>query len=180
MVSMSRASPYSVPQGTYYRGYPYTYAPPYQTQPLASSSVSGYSTSTPITPSTPSAAAAAAIPVQVPVSSLPALQALGIHPVPVSSLPPPDQPQPLAILRSSTANGTMLSLEINVSLLQSAQMSGLAIVLNSLMARNGDATASTGTGATPSQVASHLANLVGQNHIQGEPENRGSPVNGTS
>ena len=172
MVSVSRPPPYGVPQGTYYRGY--SYAHPYQTQPTTSSPASG-STST-----TPSAPAAAAIPVQVPVSSLPALQALGIHPVPVASLPSPDQPQPLAILRSSTANGTMLSLEINVSLLQSAQMSGLAIVLNSLMARNGDATASTGNGVTPSQVVNHLATLVGQNHIQGEAEDRGPLANATS
>ena len=80
----------------------------------------------------------ASIPVQIPVGSLPALQALGIVPVAASSLPPPDQPQPLAVLRGSTSNGTMLSLEINVSLLQSAQMNGLAIVLNSLMARGTD------------------------------------------
>ena len=175
MVSMSRSSPYSVPQGTYYRGYPYTYAHPYQ--PTTSSPAPGYSPSTSTTPSTP---AAAAIPVQVPVSSLPALQALGIHPVPVASLPSSDQPQPLAILRSSTANGTMLSLEINVSLLQSAQMSGLAILLNSLMTRNGDAAASIGTGVTPSQVANHLATLVGQSHIHGEHEDKGSLASGTS
>jgi hypothetical protein len=44
----------------------------------------------------------------------------------------------------------MLNLEINVSLLQSAQMNGLAIVLNSLMARGGDSAASlSGVGVIP-------------------------------
>jgi len=44
----------------------------------------------------------------------------------------------------------MLNLEINVSLLQSAQMNGLAIVLNSLMARGGDSVASIpGVGVIP-------------------------------
>ena len=69
------------------------------------------------------------------MASLPALHALGILPVPAASLPPADQPQPPAVMRGSSTNGTMLSLEINVSLLQQAQMSGLAMVLNSLMSR---------------------------------------------
>ena len=45
-------------------------------------------------------------------------------------------------------NGTMLSLEINVSLLQSTQMSGLALILNSLMSRSG--VTSEGNQASPS------------------------------
>ncbi|TFY72906.1 hypothetical protein EVG20_g55, partial [Dentipellis fragilis] len=75
-----------------------------------------------------------AIPVQLPVSSLPALHALGIVPVPANSVSRgPGQAPPPAVLLGSSANGTMLSLEINLSLLQSAQMSGLALVLNSIM-----------------------------------------------
>ncbi|KAF7964646.1 hypothetical protein HWV62_4517, partial [Athelia sp. TMB] len=83
--------------------------------------------------------------------------ALGIVPVPASSLPPADQPQPLAILRGSTSNGTMLSLEINVSLLQSAQMNGLALVLNSLMNRGGDPAA---TPATPPVLGANDAGVT--------------------
>lgn len=77
-----------------------------------------------------------AIPVQLPVSSLPALHSLGIIPVPTASLPPEGQPQPPAILRGSSTDGTTLSLEINVSLLKSHQMSGLAAILNTLVAKN--------------------------------------------
>jgi len=89
-----------------------------------------------------------AIPVQLPVASLPALHALGIVPVPAASLPPEGQPQPAAVLRGSTANGTILNLEINVSLLQSAQMTGLAMVLNSLVARTQTVAAATANAAT--------------------------------
>ncbi|RDB25371.1 hypothetical protein Hypma_007867 [Hypsizygus marmoreus] len=137
--------PTSVPspsmQAQYYRAYPYAYAPVYGT-PLQSSSTSTFSVSSaPPAPTHPSTSYApsqtsVAIPVQLPVASLPALHALGIVPVPATSLPPDDQPQPPAVLRGSSSNGTMLSLEINVSLLQSAQMSGLAMVLNSLMSRS--------------------------------------------
>ncbi|PFH51529.1 hypothetical protein AMATHDRAFT_117137, partial [Amanita thiersii Skay4041] len=125
----------------YYRSYPYSYAQPYgaPTQ-IPPGSISTFSVAPPVSGMISSTAtsqqASAAIPVQLPVASLPALHALGIMPVPASSLPPEGQVQPPAILRGSTANGTMLSLEINVSLLQSAQMSGLAMVLNSLMSRS--------------------------------------------
>ncbi|PIL36103.1 hypothetical protein GSI_01763 [Ganoderma sinense ZZ0214-1] len=74
-----------------------------------------------------------AIPVQLPVSSLPALAALGIIPVAAASVPPAGQPQPPAVIKST--NGTTLSLEINLSLLQSAQMSGLVLILNALTSR---------------------------------------------
>ncbi|KAJ6499238.1 hypothetical protein C8R45DRAFT_981661 [Mycena sanguinolenta] len=114
-------TPATAPQ--YYRAYPFPYAQqPYGTAPVFS-----------VTPAA-TTAPNAAIPVQLPVSSLPALQALGIHPVAPTSLAP-GAPQPPAVLRGASADGTTLSLEINVSLLQGAQMSGLAIVLNSLMAR---------------------------------------------
>ncbi|KAG5639395.1 hypothetical protein H0H81_002927 [Sphagnurus paluster] len=147
----------SVPAGTaasvqaqYYRQYPYAYTQVYGT-PMQSSSTSTFSVST-TSPSTNYASTQAAIPVQLPVASLPALHALGIIPVPASSLPPDGQSPPPAVLRGSTSNGTMLSLEINVSLLQQAQMSGLAMVLNSLMSRNsfGSTSDSSATTSTPS------------------------------
>lgn len=93
---------------------------------------------------------------QLPVTSLSALHALGIVPIPAASVPPPDQPQPAAVLKGSTSNGTMLSLDINVSLLQSAQMSGLAILLNSLMSRG------TGTGQASPAVATNTETAAGQ------------------
>ncbi|KAF5370699.1 hypothetical protein D9758_002028 [Tetrapyrgos nigripes] len=116
----------------YYRGYPaYTYAQAYGVQPPsttpASTNYTPYQTGVPI-------------PVQLPVASLPALNQLGITPVPAASVPTDGQPPPPAVLRGSSANGTMLNLEINVSLLQSNQMSGLALILNSLMSRTAAST----------------------------------------
>ncbi|THH20423.1 hypothetical protein EW146_g947 [Bondarzewia mesenterica] len=102
-------------------------------------------------PAAPLPQISGAIPVQLPVSSLPTLHALGIFPVPANSAAQtPDGQPPPAILRSSSANGTQLNLEINVSLLQAAQMSGLALVLNSIM-RNPSAAA--GGGANQSALS---------------------------
>lgn len=173
----SRLSPYpALSQPQYYRGYPYQYTQQYNTASTATSpTMSTYSPSSPMVQTTNYLSSAAAIPVQIPVGSLPALQALGIVPVAVASLPPADQPQPLAVLRGSTSNGTMLSLEINVSLLQSAQMNGLALVLNSLMSR-GDSTTipmSPGAGTTPygtgpsSSSASRSVTLPTQDNAEG-------------
>jgi len=128
-------------QAQYYRGYPYAYSQVYGSVASAPAI-----TSFPVAPTTPTNyspyQSSGAIPVQLPVASLPALHALGIIPVPATALPQEGQPQPPAVLRGSTANGTILSLEINVSLLQSAQMSGLAMVLNSLVTRNSASMAS--------------------------------------
>ncbi|KAK2463235.1 hypothetical protein APHAL10511_004890 [Amanita phalloides] len=147
IANASRATTMQNAYAHYYRSYPYTYAQPYgASASIPSGSLSTFS----VVPSVPAVAnpnvsyqSGAAIPVQLPVASLPALHALGIVPVPASLLPE-GQAQPPAVLRGSTANGTMLSLEINVSLLQSAQMSGLAMVLNSLMSRSGVGSTVTG------------------------------------
>jgi hypothetical protein len=48
-------------------------------------------------------------------------------------------------MRGTSSNGAMLNLEINVSLLQAAQMSGLALVLNSIMRGSSN----TATGEVP-------------------------------
>lgn len=136
-------------QPQYYRGHPYAYAQAYGAPAQASStSTFSVSSTTPNPPAHTPYQSSTAIPVQLPVASLPALHALGIIPVPASSLPPDGHPQPPAVLRGSTANGTMLSLEINVSLLQSAQMSGLAMVLNSLMSRSSSAGQAPSSGGT--------------------------------
>ncbi|KAI0374125.1 hypothetical protein BV20DRAFT_962102 [Pilatotrama ljubarskyi] len=80
----------------------------------------------------PSSASNTAVPVQLPVSSLNALSALGIVPIAAAAVPSTG-PQPPAVIKST--NGSMLNLEINLSLLQSAQMSGLALILNALTSR---------------------------------------------
>ncbi|KAI0675216.1 hypothetical protein C8Q78DRAFT_528267 [Trametes maxima] len=105
----------------------------------------------------PSSASNTAVPVQLPVSSLNALSALGIVPVAAASVPAAGQPQPPAVIKST--NGSTLNLEINLSLLQSAQMSGLALILNALTSRgvNVDGTGtstSLGTAAASSVPAS--------------------------
>ena len=135
-------------QPQYYRGYSYAYAQAY-----------GNTAASPTVPQPPTTSTdyslyqpTGAIPVQLPVASLPALHALGIVPVPATSLPPEGQPQPAAVLRGCTANGAILSLEINVSLLQSAQMSGLAMMLNSLVTRSNAATSTS----TPAPVGSSV------------------------
>lgn len=137
----------------YYRPYPYGYAQPYGTAhaPLPSATFS--TTASPVAPAlTPTPTSYSpylpngAIPVQLPVGSLPALHALGIIPVPAASTPPDGQTA--AVLRGSSANGNILNLEINVSLLQSTQMTGLAMVLNSLVARTQNVAAATANAAT--------------------------------
>ena len=133
-------------QPQYYRGYSYAYAQAYGN--AAPTSASPTASQAPTTSTNYSLyQPTGAIPVQLPVALLPALHALGIVPVPATSLPPEGQPQPAAVLRGCTANGAILSLEINVALLQSAQMSGLAMMLNSLVSRSNAAT-STSTPTT--------------------------------
>ncbi|KAF8973217.1 hypothetical protein BDZ97DRAFT_1648778, partial [Flammula alnicola] len=141
-------TPMPTMQAQYYRGYPYAYTQAYGST-VPNPTISTFS----VIPPTPTAytpyQSSGAIPVQLPVASLPALHSLGIIPVPAASLPPEGQPQPPAVLRGSSANGSILSLEINVSLLQSAQMSGLAMVLNSLVTRSNVAGSVPSTSPTP-------------------------------
>ena len=136
--------PYAQYQSNYQQVYS-SYPTPTNSQPMTPIT-QFQTTSTPTTvmqhsstQQTDSAITTKAIPVQLPVSSLPALHALGIMPVPATSLPPPDQPQPQAVLRGTTSNGTMLSLEINLNLLQTTQTSGLALILNSLTSASASA-----------------------------------------
>lgn len=95
------------------------------------------------TTSATTAGTISAIPVQLPVTHLPALKAIGLDPVPVSSLPPSGQPRPAAVLRSQTA--TTLQIEINVASLQPAQMNGLALILNTLTSRGVNVDGSAGS-----------------------------------
>ncbi|KAF9070550.1 hypothetical protein BDP27DRAFT_1419797 [Rhodocollybia butyracea] len=132
LATPARPSYYAPPQSangqsTYYRPFPYPYATSYgvPTTPVQTA----LPTSTPQNanpasiapnpvPATPiSYQAGSAIPVQLPITSMPTLTQLGIVPVPAAALPP-GQPPPPAVLRGSTSNGNVLNLEINVSLLQ--------------------------------------------------------------
>jgi hypothetical protein len=101
-------------------------------------------TQTPSTTSTTPASDVLSKPVSLslPISSLPALHALGIMPVSSLSVPPPGQPQPQAVLKGTTANGTMLTLEVNIGQLQATQVSGLALIINAIAAQAVSATSS--------------------------------------
>ncbi|KAK0484375.1 hypothetical protein EDD18DRAFT_1197185 [Armillaria luteobubalina] len=132
-------TPVTTASRPYYHTYPYAYAQAYGA-PVQQSSTSSFSVA-PVTPAPAAPAATApyqlgsAIPVQLPVSSLPALHQLGIVPVAPTSVTD-GQPAPPA--------------EINVSVLQSSQMSGLAVILNSLMSRSSSA-GSTAVAVMPVQ-----------------------------
>lgn len=118
---------------------------PASTPPTSSSSTPTSSTAAPAPKASPAGPSnvSNAIPVQLPVSWLPTLHALGIVPVSTQSVSA-DAPTPPAVLRGTSANGDMLNLEINVSLLQAAQMSGLALMLNSIMRGTSDSGATEG------------------------------------
>ncbi|KAH8978695.1 hypothetical protein EDB86DRAFT_2992017 [Lactarius hatsudake] len=92
---------------------------PASTSPAPSSSMPATCTAASAPTGSPAGTSnvSSAIPVQLPVSSLSTLHDLGIVPVPTQSVSA-DAPTPPAI---------------NVSLLQAAQMSGLALMLNSIM-----------------------------------------------
>ncbi|GAW05186.1 hypothetical protein LENED_007027 [Lentinula edodes] len=151
----SRTSFYTAPtqsavangQSAYYRPYPYTYTSTFGTSSPAQAaaatptfSVASNATSIPqvntsTVPPPATYPTTSAIPVQLPIAFMPALNRLGIIPVPTGSVSA-GQPQPPAVLRGSSSNGTVLNLEINVAMLQPSQMSGLAVILNSLMSRS--------------------------------------------
>ncbi|CDO74457.1 hypothetical protein BN946_scf184979.g12 [Trametes cinnabarina] len=108
-----------------------TYTPP-ASSVSAASSTSSASTQVQQAQAHPSSTSNTAVPVQLPVSSLNALSALGIVPVAASAVSTTGPP-PQAVIKST--NGSTLNLEINLSLLQAAQMSGLALILNALTSR---------------------------------------------
>ncbi|OSD06779.1 hypothetical protein PYCCODRAFT_1430974 [Trametes coccinea BRFM310] len=130
-----------------------TYTPPASAVSTAAST-SAASTQVQQAQAQPSSASNTAVPVQLPVSSLSALSALGIVPVAASAVPTTGQP-PQAVIKST--NGSTLNLEINLSLLQAAQMSGLALILNALTSRgvnvDGSASAAGNVASNPAATA---------------------------
>jgi hypothetical protein len=143
--------------------YGYAYQSGYQ-QPYMASSSNTYgptatyaytnpSSSSSVLASTPMALPSQPIPVTLPVSSLTSLASLGI--VPMHPSHAEQQPGPVAaILRGTTQNGTMVSLEINVAALGGAQASGLAVLLGALTSGGvGGGSAGAGAGATSSATS---------------------------
>jgi len=148
---------YTYPYAQYQSGYTQVYpgfTTPSTTQyqyPVATTpiTISAAGTTTPTTATTQtqsttttSDALSKPVSISLPISSLPALHALGIMPVSSLAVPPPGQPQPQAVLKGTTANGTMLSLEINIGQLQATQVSGLALIINAIAAQAISATSS--------------------------------------
>src|SRR3984957_7740100 len=129
----------------YYHPYPYAYSQPFTTSSIVPQSLPMVPAYTPLSGS---------VPVQLPDTSLPVLASLGIVPVPVASLPAPDQPQPPAGLRGKAANGTILSLQINVAVLQPGQINGLATLLSTLMRSGGTSSETFSSQGNPSSSGS--------------------------
>lgn len=168
------------PPMQYYQGYTYGYPHAYTSSfraattsypPPSTTTTTTAATTTTTTatvPATSTATAAAytpvsgAIPVQLPISLLPSLNTLGINPV-----PPPAQGQPPAAAVLQGSNGTMVNLLFDVSLLQSHQMTGLAMILNSLMATGINAHSSTPV--DPTTAMRGAASVVSQQHPQIQP-----------
>jgi len=150
--------PYAQYQSNYTQVYPGFATPttqyqyPVVTTPLtipATGTTTSSTSQTPTnqTPSTTSPTTASdvlskPVSISLPISSLPALHALGILPVSSLSVLPPGQPQPQAVLKGTTANGTMLNLEVNLGTLQATQVSGLALIINAIAAQAVSATSS--------------------------------------
>lgn len=99
-----------------------------------------------LVPATPTAP----IPVLLPVAALTTLSGMGIIPVPLANAPPVGQPQPAAVIKGTTQNGTMVSLDINVSALQATQAGALAVLLSALTSRGTNVSGSAAAGATVS------------------------------
>ncbi|KIP08437.1 hypothetical protein PHLGIDRAFT_127050 [Phlebiopsis gigantea 11061_1 CR5-6] len=128
--------------------------PPTATSPAGSSpaTASPAQTTGSATVGSTSAPNVAPIPVHLPVSALTSLSALGIVPVPAANAPPSGEPQPACVLKGTSQNGTMVSLDMNVSALGQAQASGLAVLLSALTTRNGAGSAPAASATSPGAV----------------------------
>ncbi|KAI0036953.1 hypothetical protein K488DRAFT_81694 [Vararia minispora EC-137] len=143
--------PYASTQSTntYPSQYPYSYYAPSATANATATVTATSAASTPLSkaatpaPSSSSASSTTSVttmpsmsmprgpvPLQLPATVLPRLNALGIFPVPraTSAATPP----PNAILVGTSAGGTTLHLEVNLAALQPPQMTGLAEVLTQI------------------------------------------------
>lgn len=140
----------------------------------------------PVTPQVPTHP----IPLQIPRTALAAFDSLGITPV------PPDQSDPNAPIRTPVVlvgardNGNTLDITINLSLLDSAQLSGLAAVLNLLKTNGVNLQAPRASSSTSNEAQSgpNSQNLphdfphVATPNLQGplELQRRGSGISGSN
>ncbi|KAI0699548.1 hypothetical protein BC835DRAFT_537377 [Cytidiella melzeri] len=160
--STTGATSLSTTRPTY--GYSYmgttssTNNPPASTSTPDTGPQAGSTSSSSVLSLTPMALPTQPIPVTLPVSSLGSLASLGI--VPMHPASASQQTGPVAaILRGTTQNGTMVSMEINVGALGGAQASGLAVLLSALTSRSVGGTA--GVGSASSGAASEVREKVG-------------------
>lgn len=172
-----------------YKPYSYTYSPSFQ--PYSYSQQYTSNASTPASPnptaqsvvpagpgnsSSPSLSTgppSAPIPVQIPVSSLSTLSALGIVPIPAENAPPPGLPQPAAVLRGTTQNGTVANLDINISALGAAQASGLAVLLSGARALS----ANTNSYSGPAPLSTPVSSMVTRNPVASSTYSNSNGVN---
>lgn len=91
--------------------------------------------STPVFPTTPAPYAPpnSALPLSIPTSALESLRAIDIIPVPLGSIAPGTTPQPPVVLLSTSPDGSVSNLTINLSLLEPEKRGKLGAVLQNLV-----------------------------------------------
>ncbi|EJU04463.1 hypothetical protein DACRYDRAFT_114784 [Dacryopinax primogenitus] len=124
------------------------------------------------------------IPLQIPLSVVPAFESLGIRLVPITETASMTDSPPAGILVGSRENDQLLDITINLSLLDPTQLSGLAAVLNLLktsgvslqattttttttMMPNAEPATADPVAAPANTTASRLPNSVSQNPLAG-------------
>ncbi|KAG9051377.1 hypothetical protein FS837_008472 [Tulasnella sp. UAMH 9824] len=150
-MSSMRGVPYAVPYpyGSYgylhpgAAGVPSPYAPhPAAASPAGTLSTAGSLTaastplaSTPVFPTAPAPYAPpnSALPLSIPTSALESLRAIDIIPVPLASIVPGTTPQPPVVLLSTSPDGSVSNLTINLSLLEPEKRGKLGAVLQNLV-----------------------------------------------
>lgn len=92
-------------------------------------------TSTPVLPTAPAPYAPpnSALPLSIPTSALESLRAIDIIPVPLANILPGTTPQPPVVLLSTSPDGGVTNLTINLSLLEPEKRGKLGAVLQNLV-----------------------------------------------
>ncbi|KAG8964388.1 hypothetical protein FRC00_002569 [Tulasnella sp. 408] len=150
-MSSMRGVPYAVPYpyGSYgylhpgAAGVPSPYTPhPAAVSPAGTAHTAGSLTasstplaSTPVFPTAPAPYAPpnSALPLSIPTSALESLRAIDINPVPLASIVPGTTPQPPVVLLSTSPDGSVSNLTINLSLLEPEKRGKLGAVLQNLV-----------------------------------------------
>ncbi|KAG8992899.1 hypothetical protein FRB90_000871 [Tulasnella sp. 427] len=92
-------------------------------------------TSTPVLPTTPTPYTPpnSALPLSIPTTALESLRAIDIAPVPLASIVPGTTPQPPVVVLSTSPDGNITNLTINLSLLEPEKRGKLGAVLQNLV-----------------------------------------------